>query len=119
MADPIFPREGSKVSLTGQFTPPYSLFNNKNYADLTVQERFRFLEYHKWRLDMEFYKSLVGKLVLKVSSKTGVLGQYNKKVGLIPFERFELGGDGLSNQYSGITGKDIISLRGYEVSDIQ
>lgn len=119
VADPIFPREGSKVSLTGQFTPPYSLFNNKNYADLTVQERFRFLEYHKWRLDMEFYKSLVGKLVLKVSSKTGVLGQYNKKVGLIPFERFELGGDGLSNQYSGITGKDIISLRGYEVSDIQ
>jgi len=68
---------------------------------------------------MEFYKSLIGKLVLKVSTKNGFLGYYNKKVGLSPFERFELGGDGLSNSYSGITGKDIISMRGYEVSDIQ
>ena len=119
VADPIFPREGSKISLTGQFTPPYSLFNNKNYTDLSIQDKFKFLEYHKWRLDMEFYKSLIGKLVLKVSTKNGFLGYYNKKVGLSPFERFELGGDGLSNSYSGITGKDIISLRGYEVSDIQ
>jgi len=119
VADPIFPREGSKISLTGQFTPPYSLFNNKNYTDLSIQDKFKFLEYHKWRLDMEFYKSLIGKLVLKVSTKNGFLGYYNKKVGLSPFERFELGGDGLSNSYSGITGKDIISMRGYEVSDIQ
>lgn len=119
VADPIFPREGSKISLTGQFTPPYSLFNNKDYTDLSIQDKFKFLEYHKWRLDMEFYKSLIGKLVLKISTKNGFLGYYNKKVGLSPFERFELGGDGLSNSYSGITGKDIISLRGYEVGDIQ
>lgn len=119
IADPIYPREGSKISLTGQFTPPYSLFNHKDYTDLSIQDRFRYLEYHKWRFDMEFYKSLVGKLVLKISSKTGLLGYYNKKVGLSPFERFELGGDGLSNQFTGITGKDIISFRGYEVSDIQ
>lgn len=119
VADPIFPREGSKISLTSQFTPPYSLFNNKDYTDLSTQERFKFLEYHKWRLDMEFYKSLVGKLVLKVSGKMGMIGVYNKEVGLSPFERFELGGDGLSNQNTGIVGKDIISLRGYEVEDVQ
>lgn len=122
VADPIFPRDGSKIALTGQFTPPYSLFNGKDkedYADLTLDQRFKFLEYHKWRLDMEYYKSIVGKLVLKVSSKTGMIGFYNSYVGLSPFERFELGGDGLSNQNTGIVGKDIIALRGYAVEDVR
>lgn len=122
VADPIFPRDGSRVSLTGQFTPPYSLFNGKtaaDYADLTLDQRFRWLEYHKWRLDLEFYKSIIGKLVLKVSSKTGMIGFYNSYVGLSPFERFELGGDGLSNQNTGIVGKDIIALRGYTVEDVR
>jgi len=122
VADPIFPREGSKISLTGQFTPPFSLINGKtatDYADLPLEKRFHWLEYHKWRLDMEFYKSIVGKLVLKVSNKTGMISYYNSYVGLSPFERFELGGDGLSNQYVGIVGKDIISLRGYTVEQVR
>ena len=119
VADPIFPREGSRISLTAQLTPPYSLFNNKNYGDISIQERFKFLEYHKWRLDLEFYKSIWNKLVLKVGGKMGLIGQYNSKVGLSPFERFELGGDGLSNQNYGIVGKDILALRGYEVSDLR
>jgi outer membrane protein insertion porin family len=119
IADPIFPRDGSRISLTGQFTPPYSLFSNKDYGDLDIADRFQFLEYHKWRLDMEFYKSLIGKLVLKVSGKIGMIGYYNEDVGLSPFERFELGGDGLSNANTGIVGKDIISLRGYDVEDVR
>ncbi len=122
VADPIFPRDGSKISLTGQFTPPYSLLNGKSaadYADLPLEKRFHWLEYHKWRLDLEFYKSIVGKLVLKVSNKTGMMSFYNSYVGLSPFERFELGGDGLSNQYVGIVGKDIIALRGYTVEDVR
>ena len=119
IADPIFPRDGSRISLTGQFTPPYSLFSNKDYGDLDIADRFHFLEYHKWRLDMEFYKSLIGKLVLKVSGKIGMIGYYNEDVGLSPFERFELGGDGLSNANTGIVGKDIISLRGYNVEDVR
>ncbi|MBK8357108.1 MAG: outer membrane protein assembly factor BamA [Saprospiraceae bacterium] len=119
IADPIFPRDGSRISLTGQFTPPYSLFSNKDYGALDIADRFQFLEYHKWRLDMEFYKSLIGKLVLKVSGKIGMIGYYNEDVGLSPFERFELGGDGLSNANTGIVGKDIISLRGYNVEDVR
>ncbi|MBK7740677.1 MAG: outer membrane protein assembly factor BamA [Saprospiraceae bacterium] len=122
VADPIFPRDGSKISLTGQFTPPYSLFNGKSaadYADLPLEKRFHWLEYHKWRLDLEFYKSITGKLVLKVSNKTGMMSFYNSYVGLSPFERFELGGDGLSNQYVGIVGKDIIALRGYTVEQVR
>jgi outer membrane protein insertion porin family len=53
--DPIFPRDGSRVSLSVQFTLPYSLFNNKDYSELTVAERYRWLEYHKWRFDAEWY----------------------------------------------------------------
>lgn len=114
---PIFPTTGSKISLSVQLTPPYSLFTNKNYEDLSIQERFRYLEYHKWNIRAEWYTSLVGKFVLKSSAKIGILGTYNSAVGLSPFERFELGGDGITN-FAGIQGKDIISLRGYEVNDL-
>ena len=118
--EPTFPRSGSKVSLTMQFTPPYSLFRkNKDYETLSIQDRFRWLEYHKWRLDMEWYATIVGKLVFKASAKMGLLGFYNRDVGFSPFERFELGGDGLSNQSIGITGRDILALRGYEIEDIE
>ena len=82
-------------------------------------KRFKFLEYHKWRFNAEWYTSLVGKLVLRSSAKMGYLGHYDKSVGISPFERFQLGGDGLSNQNSGIQGIDIIRLRGYEVTDLQ
>lgn len=80
--------------------------------------RFRFLEYHKWRFDADWYFNIWDKLVLMTSIKMGVLGYYQSDLGISPFERFELGGDGISNQQSGITGKDIVSLRGYDVSDI-
>ena len=118
ISDPLFPTSGSKIQLSVQLTPPYSLFNNKDFDNITPEERFRFLEYQKWKFDAEWYTSLVGKLVLKASAKIGILGSYNSEVGTSPFERFELGGDGLSNQSFAFTGNEIISLRGYEVEDI-
>ncbi len=119
VVDPIFPKRGSLVSLTVQLTPPYSLFRgDQNYDDLTAQERFRWLEYHKWRFDVDWYKQIVGNLVLKISGRIGILGAYNESIGLSPFEQFQLGGDGLSNQQVGLTGLDIISLRGYDVDEI-
>ena len=118
ISDPLFPTSGSKVQLSVQFTLPYSLINGKDYSDITPEERFRFLEYHKWKFDAEWYTALVGKLVFKAAAKVGILGTYNSKVGTSPFERFELGGDGLSNQSFAFTGNEIISLRGYEVEDI-
>ena len=51
--------------------------------------------------------------------KIGLLGSYNADTGISPFERFQLGGDGLSNNTSGYTGTDIFSLRGYEVEDLE
>lgn len=118
--DPLFPKEGSLISLSVQFTPPYSLFNkNRDYADEPTNERFRFLEYHKWRFDAEWYATLVGKLVFKAQAKIGMLGYYNKDIGTSPFERFQLGGDGINNQQFGFAGVDIISMRGYEIEDLE
>lgn len=117
--DPIFPRDGSRISLSVQLTPPYSLFNHKNYSDLSATDKFRWLEYHKWRFDAEWYTPIVGKLTLKASAKIGVLGYYNREIGTSPFERFQLGGDGINNQQFGFAGVDIISMRGYEVEDFE
>ncbi|HMQ46777.1 MAG TPA: outer membrane protein assembly factor BamA [Saprospiraceae bacterium] len=117
--DPIFPKDGAKISLSLQLTLPYSLFNkDKDYSELPAQERFRYLEYHKWRFEAEWYTSIVGNLVFKAQAKIGLLGFYNREVGTSPFERFQLGGDGINNQQFGFAGVDIISLRGYEVSDL-
>lgn len=115
--DPLFPKEGSNISLSVQFTPPYSAFDDKNYADLPPEDRYRWLEYHKWRFDAEWYATLVGKLVLKAQTKFGVIGSYNREIGTSPFERFQLGGDGINNQQFGYAGVDIISSRGYEIAD--
>ena len=117
--DPIFPKTGSLISVKMQATPPYSWFHDKSfYQSENVQDIYRYVEYVKWRIDAEWYTTLVGKLVLKTQAKIGILDQWSSKTGLSPFERFELGGDGLNNQTFGLNGRDIISLRGYEVSDI-
>ncbi len=103
------------------YTQPFA--GNLTEAEFNVMEaeesrRFSWLEYHKWRFDAEWYFNPIGKLVFMTSAKMGYLGNYNGNVGDVPFERFELGGDGLSNQNIGITGTDIIALRGYEPIDI-
>lgn len=81
--------------------------------------KFKYLEYHKWKFNAEWYYNIWDNLVLMTSVKFGFLGYFNKQIGTVPFERFEVGGDGISNYQSGITGKDIYSLRGYEVADLE
>lgn len=129
VGDPLYPASGSKISLSVQLTPPYSIFNrNANYAEQTPEERFKWLEYHKWRFDAEWYTTLAGgndpssnagKLVLKAQAKIGILGFYNRDIGTSPFERFQVGGDGINNQQFGFAGVDIISLRGYEENQLE
>ncbi|MDQ6608696.1 MAG: outer membrane protein assembly factor, partial [Bacteroidota bacterium] len=120
--DPTFPRSGSNFSATVQLTPPYSLFN-KDIASST--NPYKNPEYHKWRFTSEWFVPL-GKpggtdknrqFVLKLAAKYGFIGRYNKKLDFSPFERFQLGGDGLTNN-NGILGYDIVSLRGYPVFDV-
>jgi len=116
--DQIFPKRGSIFQVSLQLTPPYSLFDGgKDYSTLSTQDKFKFLEYHKWKIKGEWYSKLGGKFVLKSSAKMGFLGYYNRDIGITPFERFEIGGDGWQNQ-GGIDGKDRVSLRGYDTDNL-
>jgi len=117
ISEPNFPRSGSEFSLTVQLTPPYTALGRKYNID-DPQSTYQYVEYHKWRFDATWYTPVSGKLVLKIGSKMGFLGYYNKNIGAAPFERYAVGGDGLSNQQFGLTGKDIISMRGYEPVDL-
>jgi outer membrane protein insertion porin family len=117
--NPLFPEEGSKFQLTLHASPPYSLFQkNKSYQDLTTSEKFKWVEYFKWKFNAEWYTKVLGKMVMKLDAKIGALGFYNKEIGYSPFGRTSLGGDGLSNRQFGLTGRDILALRGYEEKDL-
>tara|TARA_B100000809_G_scaffold32263_1_gene28146 strand:- start:8747 stop:11341 length:2595 start_codon:yes stop_codon:yes gene_type:complete len=135
--NPIFPMSGSEFSVTAKVTLPYSAFsstdweslNNErieldgvgptdpSYVDATEriseidQEKFKWLEYYKLKFKGTWYTKLVGKMVLRPSAEFGFLGAYNKDRGVVPFERFFLGGDGLGS-YS-LDGREVIALRGY------
>jgi outer membrane protein insertion porin family len=117
--NPLFPEEGSKFQLMVHASPPYSLFQKDGtYKDLTNAEKFKWVEYFKWRFNAEWYTKVLGKMVLKLDAKLGGLGYYNKDIGYSPFGRFSVGGDGLSNRQFGLTGRDILALRGYEEKDL-
>ena len=166
--NPIYPTYGSEFSVTGRFTPPYSLFNGINYADLKNQDeyklkytessgivpvtnsstgeivyegdyirystiyggyikataenadldqgkydqkRFNWLEYYKIKFKADWYTRIYDKLVLRSLGEFGFMGAYNQDRGLVPFERFYLGGDGLAN--FSLDGREVIQLRGY------
>jgi len=111
---PIFPTTGSQISASLQFTPPYSAFQkNKDYSRLSAQERFRWVEYHKWKFDAKWFIKPIPnfKLVLMPQVRMGLIGLYNNDIGYSPFEQFLVGGAGLV----GFTlyGTDIVSQRGY------
>lgn len=110
---PIYPRSGSNINFTFQFTPPYSVFSSTDYELASPKEKYKWVEYHKYRFNAEWYQSIAGNLVLKLAAKYGFLGYYNNEIGYSPFERFSVGGDGLSG-FNMFVGKDIISQRGYE-----
>ncbi len=110
---PIYPKTGSMINLSFNFTPPYSYFRQDvNYGDLPLNKRFHMLEYHKWKIQGNWYVPLAGKLVLRTFTGWGFLGYYTKSIGIAPFERFYMGGSGLTNFQ--LDGREIIALRGYE-----
>ncbi|MEO5645398.1 MAG: outer membrane protein assembly factor BamA [Bacteroidia bacterium] len=108
----IYPRSGSSLKLIGQFTPPYSLFNGKDYSEISVQEKYKFVEYYKWKFTSSWFTRIAGNLVLNTRIGFGYLGSYNPEVGLSPFERFYLGGSGLTGY--ALDGREIIADRGYD-----
>ncbi len=128
----IYPRRGSDFSFALQLTPPYSLLRKKNLGVLdsegkptrvsdwrdinydlqSSQDRYRWIEYHKWTFKGAVYAPIVGDLVLMARAQFGYLGYYNRRWGYSPFEGFRVGGDGMSGYDT--YGSEIVSLRGYE-----
>jgi len=114
---PIFPTRGSQISFAAELTPPFSMFRDDiDYKNLTSEERFRLVEYHKWKLNADWFAPITSKFVIRTHGEFGFLGSYNKDLGLPPFERFYVGGDGLTNFV--IDGREIIGLRGYQNNSI-
>ncbi len=126
----LFPRRGSEFTVSLTLTPPWSVFNNKDYANLAkdvnsstyqseVQEKYRWIEYHKWKFKSKTYTALTGGqkcFVLMTRIEMGLLGSYNKH-NKSPFETYYVGGDGMSGYSYGYS-EETIGLRGYENGSI-
>lgn len=124
--NPLFPRRGSEFSASVTVTPPWSSWDKKDYANLAnnqysptynaeQQEKYRWVEYHKWKFKSKTYTALSGGskcFVLMTRVELGLLGSYNKYK-KSPFETFYMGGDGMSG-YSSNYATETIGLRGYE-----
>ena len=128
----IYPRQGSDFSFSLQLTPPYSLLRRTDkgrldangnpvkvsswrdidYNRQSSEDRYKWIEYHKWSFKGAVYTKLVGDLVLMARAQFGYLGYYNRNWGYSPFEGFRVGGDGMSGYDT--YGSEIIALRGYE-----
>jgi len=112
ISDPIFPTYGSILSGSVELTPPFSAFSGIDYSNADANQKYKLIEYHKWKFDAKWYLSLAKNLVVQTKMQFGFLGLYNRQLGIAPFERFYVGGDGLSG--FGLDGREIVALRGYD-----
>jgi len=113
--NPMFPRAGSSLSLSVDFTPPYSLFRDPSYyEDASPEKLYGWVEYHKWMFDASYYQKLIGNLVFSARAHLGFIDTYSDYAPTGPFDRFQMGGSGLSGANNWIVGYDLIALRGYE-----
>jgi len=118
----IFPTYGSEFTFGVKATFPYSLVNNRNYTidenlsadekSAKIAENYKWLEYYKASIKGKWYTAFTDKLVLMTNAEMGYLGYYNSKVGLSPFERYYVGGDGIA--VFQLDGREVVGLRGYE-----
>ncbi|MEI7594797.1 MAG: outer membrane protein assembly factor BamA [Bacteroidota bacterium] len=108
---PIYARSGSLVNIRLQATPPYSLLNNKDYGKMEASEKYKWIEYHKWKFNSSWFTSLAGNLVLNTRCQFGYLGHYNSTIGTSPFGRFYVGGDGLTGY--ALDDREVVAMRGY------
>ena len=124
--NPLFPRRGSEFTASVTLTPPWSVWSHKDYKNLAMnpysptysaeqQEKYRWVEYHKWKFKAKTYTALSGGqkcFVLMTRIEMGLLGSYNKYK-KSPFETYYVGGDGMSG-YSSSYADETIGLRGYD-----
>ena len=113
---PIYTRSGSEISFNAYITPPFSLVNGRDYSTATPQEKYKWIEYYKFNIRGSWMLNLVGDLVLNTRFRFGFMSYYNKDIGLSPFGRYMLGGDGLASW--NLDGREIVPLRGYDNNSI-
>lgn len=115
--NPIYTRRGSAFSFSVSATPPYSLWDGIDYSTATEEQKIKWIEYHKWKIGGKIFTPLTHdeKLVLMARLEYGFLGSYNKNKPS-PFEKFYVGGDGMSGYQS--VGSDLVGLRGYAASSL-
>ena len=120
---PIYTRTGSQFTLSVSATPPFSLWDGNDYTKMadTNPEKYRWNEYHKWKLKMRTFTPLAPMTVkrtpvMATRVEFGVLGHYNKNK-QTPFETFDVGGDGMTG-YTTTFATENIALRGYENNSI-
>jgi outer membrane protein insertion porin family len=119
--NPMYPTSGSSLSLSLKLTPPFSSWRDPAYV-YDINEKYKWVEMHKWMFDAKFYIKLLGSskpngrsLVLETKAHFGLIGSYNQTLGAGPFGRFLVGGDGLAGGFNSfVLGQEIIGLRGYE-----
>jgi outer membrane protein insertion porin family len=112
IGDPIFPTYGSQITASVELTPPFSAMRGLDATTASASEKYQWIEYHKWKLDAKWFFGLAKNLVVMTKLQFGFLGLYNRDLGVAPFERFYVGGDGLSG--FGLDGREIVALRGYD-----
>jgi len=113
--NPLYSRRGSDISLALELTPPYSLFSNKDYSSISDQEKYKWIEYHKWTFKGRWFTQLWGDLVFHTQTEFGYLGYYNKKIGYSPLGGYRVGGSGMAYYTYGV---DIVGLRGYKDGEL-
>lgn len=113
---PIYPRYGSQFNVIAEVTPPYSSFNDKDYTNLPDEEKFEWLEYYKINFMGRWFTQIYKDLVLMSNAEFGFLGAYNQEIGVSPFERFYVGGDGMATGQ--FDGRQVVALRGYPNSSL-
>jgi len=111
--NPIYTRRGSSFALSVKATLPYSLIDGKDYSTMPDIDKYKWIEYHKWKFSAKMFTPLTKdeKLVLMARAEYGFLGYYNKNK-RSPFEKFYVGGDGMSGYTT--AGTETVGLRGYE-----
>ena len=116
--NPIYTRRGSQFVAGLKITPPWSLFSKKNYSELPANERYKLIEYHKWKLSGKVFTPLTkdSKLVLMTRAEFGYLGYFNKYA-KSPFETYYMGGDGMSGYSSGYS-NEYVAMRGYSAGSL-
>ncbi len=116
--NPIYPKNGSSLALKLQFTPPYSLLGNKNYESTNTAERHKLVEFHKYDFDASFFVPISGNLIFHAKANLGFIGAYSNRLGIGPFERYNLGGSGIGATGDFLVGTNPIGLRAYDENSL-